>query len=188
MVTDVLVNTIREIPPGWDYNPASWKQRIPIIILALVGFAIAGYLSLYQWRIIDEVWEPFFGNGSEKILNSKISRILPVPDAALGAFGYFIDALAGIIGGTRRWYRMPWIVIVFGLAVGPLGLVSVLLVILQPVALGAWCTLCLLTAVISIVMIGPAMDEVLASLQYMKRIGKSGNSKWKAFWGLEKPE
>jgi len=43
-----------------------------------------------------------FGDGSVTILNSSISHILPVPDAALGAFGYLIDAVAGVIGGTRR--------------------------------------------------------------------------------------
>lgn len=174
-----------EIPPGWDYNPASWPQRIPIVALALVGFGIATYLALYQFRIVSTVWEPFFGNGSVKILNSQVSRVLPIPDAALGAIGYLTDAVAGIIGGRKRWKTMPWIVVLFGVAVGPLGFVSVMLVIFQPVLLDAWCTLCLATAVISVVMIGPSMDEVLASLQYLKRVKKSGHSLWRGFWGYE---
>lgn len=173
------------IPPGWDYNPASWNQRIPIIVLAFIGFAIATYLSLYQLEIIKTVWEPFFGDGSVRILNSFISNILPVPDAALGAFGYVLDAVGGIIGGARRWRSMPWIVIFFGLAVGPLGFVSVMLVVFQPVLFDAWCTLCITTALISVIMIGPAMDEVLASLQYMKRVKKAKVSLWKAFWGYK---
>lgn len=172
-----------EIPPGWDYNPATWGQRMPIIILALIGFLIAGYLSLYQFDIIDTVWEPFFGDGSRTILNSRISHILPIPDAALGALGYLLDAVTGAIGGKNRWRTMPWIVVIFGLAVGPLGLVSVMLVVFQPVLFSAWCTLCLVTAVISISMIGPAMDEMLASLQYLQRVKRSGASTWKAFWG-----
>jgi uncharacterized membrane protein len=174
-----------EIPPGWNYNPATWSQRIPIIVLAIVGFGIAGYLALYQFRILTTVWEPFFGNGSVKILNSPVSHVLPIPDAALGAFGYFVDAVAGVIGGPKRWKTMPWIVVVFGFAVGPLGLVSVMLVIFQPVLFDAWCTLCLVTAVISVAMIGPAMDEFLASLQYLKRIKESGKSLWRGFWGYK---
>jgi type IV secretory pathway VirB3-like protein len=79
---------------------------------------------------------------------------------------------------------MPWIVIIFGLAVGPLGLVSVLLVILQPVMFEAWCTLCLASALISVLMIGPAADEVLASLQYLKRERLQGRSLRRAFWGI----
>ncbi len=173
------------IPPGWDYNPAAWSQRIPIAILAVIGFFIASYLAMYQLNIIDDVWDPFFGNGSIKILESKVSKVLPVPDAALGAFGYLVDAVTGIIGGVGRWRKMPWIVIVFGLAVGPLGFVSVMLVVFQPVLFSAWCTLCLCSAAISIAMIGPAMDEMLASLQYMQRVRRSDASTWKAFWGVK---
>lgn len=174
-----------EIPPGWDYNPASWQERIPIVVLALIGFVIAGYLSLYQFDVLKTVWEPFFGDGSRIILNSRISHILPIPDAALGAIGYLVDAVTGVIGGKSRWRTMPWMVIIFGLAVGPLGLVSVMLVVFQPVLFSAWCTLCLATAVISIAMIGPAMDELLASLQYLQRVKRSEASTWKAFWGVK---
>lgn len=174
-----------DVPPGWDYNPATWAQRLPIVIAAVIGFGIATYLALYQWRIIGSVWEPFFGQGSVTILNSKISHLLPIPDAALGAIGYLADAVAGIIGGTRRWRTMPWIVVLFGFAVGPLGGVSILLVILQPVMFDAWCTLCLASAFISVIMIGPAMDEVLASLQHLKQVRRDGGSAWRAFWGKE---
>jgi uncharacterized membrane protein len=178
-------------PPGWDYNPASWPERFPIIGLAVVGFAAAMYLALYQWHVIDHVYEPFFGDDSHVILReSEVSkwseRTFGVPDAFLGALGYLADAVAGVAGGTRRWKTMPWLVLLFGVFVGPLGAVSVLLVILQPFV-GGWCTLCLATAVISVVMIGPAMDEVLASLQYVRREQRAGRSTWRVLWGLPEP-
>ena len=173
------------VPPGWEYDPASWGQRLPIVALAVVGFLIAGYLALYQWGVFDTVWEPFFGRGSRKILHSWVSHVLPVPDAALGALGYLADAVAGVIGRPGRWRTMPWIVVLFGILIGPLGVVSITLVVLQPVLFDAWCTLCLATAVISVLMIGPALDEVLASLQYLRREGRAGRSVWRAFWGME---
>ena len=174
----------RELPPGWDYNPSAWPQRLPIIVLSLVGFVIASYLTAYQLDMITSVWEPFFGTGSETILNSSVSKVLPIPDAALGAAGYIVDAAAGVIGGRDRWRSMPWIVVIFGVAIGPLGAVSILLVILQPVMLGAWCTLCLASAVVSVLMIGPALDEFLASLQHLRRVHAEGDSAWRAFWGV----
>ena len=73
-------------------------------------------------------------------------------------------------------------VVVFGIAVGPLGAVSLLLVILQPVLFHAWCTLCLSSALVSVLMIGPAMDELLASLQVLVREHRAGRSVWRAFW------
>ena len=177
-------------PPGWSYNPSSWPQRWPIIGLAGVGFLIAVYLALYQVRdqipLVVSVWEPFFDSGSAVVLDSWVSKVLPVSDAALGAFGYLADAITGAVGGRGRWRTMPWLVVLFGVFVGPLGGISVLLVIFQPVLFDSWCTLCLVTAAISIVMIGPAMDEVLASLQHVRRTGREGHSRWRVFWGLGK--
>jgi uncharacterized membrane protein len=172
------------VPPGWSYNPSSWPERLPIIALALVGFGIATYLALYQFGVTSSPWEPFFGSGSRRILTSGISRMLPIPDATLGALGYLLDAVSGAIGGTERWRTMPWIVIIFGLAVGPFGAVSILLVIAQPLRVHAWCTLCLASAAVSVLMIGPAMDELLASLQHLKRERSLGHSVWRAFWGV----
>lgn len=178
--------TDSDTPPGWDYNPSSWAQRWPIIGLALVGTAIAGYLTLFQVGLIASVWEPFFGDGSKRILTSWVSKLLhPVPDAGLGALSYVVDAIAGVIGGRRRWETMPWMVVLFGIAVGPLGVVSVTLVILQPVLFDSWCTLCLASAVVSVLMIGPAMDEVLASLQHLNQVSRRGESTWSAFWGMQ---
>lgn len=170
-------------PPGWSSNPSHMSERVPIVVLAFIGFCIASYLTLYQIDVLPNVWEPFFGDGSERVLNSHISELLPVPDAALGALGYLADAVTGIVGGRRRWKRMPWIVVLFGLAVGPLGMASEILVMSQPILVGAWCTLCLISAVISLLMIGPAVDEMLASLQYLKRVRREGHDLWTAFWG-----
>src|SRR5690606_21551717 len=96
-----------DIPPGWSYNPSSWGQRVPLIIIAFIGFLIAMYLGLYQLDVFSSVYEPFFADGSEKVLHSFISKALPVPDAILGAFGYILDVVTGIIGGRNRWHTKP---------------------------------------------------------------------------------
>lgn len=179
------MSKFKDRPPGWSYNPAAWSQRLPIVGLALVGTAIATYLSLYQLEVVSDVWEPFFGDGSRRVLTSEVSYILPIPDAVLGALSYLLDAVTGVVGSRLRWWKQPWLVVLFGVAVGPLGAISVLLVILQPVMFDAFCTLCLASAVVSVAMIPPAMDEVLASLQYLKSVKRRGASTWRAFWGLE---
>jgi uncharacterized membrane protein len=163
-------------PPGWSYNPSEWANRAPIIVLAAVATAVAAYMAAYQVRLIDDVWEPFFGDGSRRILDSPVSHVLIIPDAALGGMAYLADVILGVIGGRDRWRRMPWVVLAFGIAIGPVGAVGVLLVIIQPVVYDTFCTLCLVTAVISVAMIGPAMDEVLATLQHLKRERRQGRS------------
>ncbi len=176
-----------DAPPDWTVNPSTWAQRLPIVSLALVGALAAGWLALFQHGVVDWVWEPFFADGTRAIvLDSGFSRIferLPLSDAALGTIGYVADAVTGVIGGTRRWRKMPWIVITFGIFVGPFGAISVMLVIFQPVLYDNFCTLCLVSAVISLAMIGPALDEVLASLQHLRREQDAGRPFWPAFWG-----
>ncbi len=188
-MNDTMSDGSSNIPPGWDYNPATWGQRLPIVGLALVGAGIAAYLTLWQYDVIDTVWEPFFGDGTRVILDSKLSYVLPISDAALGALAYLADAVAGVIGGRSRWRTMPWIVVIFAILVGPLGAVSIGLVMAQPLLYDAWCTLCLASAVVSIAMVGPAMDEALASLQHLRRAHDDPQrSLWRAFWGLDSAE
>lgn len=171
-----------EAPPGWDYNPSAWLQRAPIIALAFVSFFLSRTLAAYQMGHIPTIWEPFFGAGTQRVLNSEVSRAFPISDAGLGAVSYLVEAISGFIGGTRRWRTMPWMVLLFGVLVVPLGVVSIVLVTLQPVAVGAWCTLCLMTAVLMVFMISPAMDEVLATLQFLLRSHRAGKPFWRTFW------
>ncbi len=74
-----------EVPPGWTYNPSAWVQRAPVIALGWVGFFIARYMSAYQLGYIGYVWDPFFGDGTMRVLDSDVSMAWPVSDAALGA-------------------------------------------------------------------------------------------------------
>ena len=159
---------LTDTPTGWVYNPSAWSQRVPIALLALVGFGIAGWLTLFQVGVLPTIWEPFFGAGSRTILTSRVSHVLPIPDAALGALGYLADAVFGLIGGTARWRRMPWVVIVFAIAVIPFGLTSLLLFVLQPTLFDTWCTLCLLSVAISLTMVPYAWDEFVASGQWVQ--------------------
>jgi len=176
--------------PPWDHNPSSWPQRIPICVMAAIGAVIATYMALYQWRLIDSVWDPVFGEQSQKVLDSDVShwmkRWMRIPDAALGAFAYLGDAVFGLAGSTRRWQYRPWMVILFGIDVIPLGIVSVILVIAQGAIVGQWCFLCLVTAGISLLLIWFAYDEVLSSIIYLWRVWKHSHSYrmlWDAFWG-----
>ncbi|MCH9626505.1 MAG: hypothetical protein S4CHLAM2_01270 [Chlamydiales bacterium] len=171
-----------QIPPGWTYNPSAWPQRIPIIFFAIVGWFIARYMASFQLHYIDYVWDPFFGMGTEKVITSMISREFPVPDAGLGAMAYSLEAIMGAKGGVRRWHTMPWIVVVFGILVVPLGFVSITLVMLQPIAVGAWCGLCLIIATCMLIMLALTVDEVLAVCQYLKRVRQEKKPFWRVFF------
>jgi nucleoside-diphosphate-sugar epimerase len=167
------------IPPGWTYSPSSWLQRLPIIALGLFGFLIARYLAAFQLGHVNAVWDPIFHgalarNGTEHIITSPVSKAWPVADAGLGATAYMLEALMGAMGAATRWRTMPWMVTFFFILVVPLGGVSILFILIQPVVIGTYCTLCLIQAFAMLVMIPLALDEVIAMGQYMLRSLKAG--------------
>jgi hypothetical protein len=171
-----------QIPPGWTYNPSSWHQRAPMIGLALIGWFISRYLAAYQLGYIPYAWDPFFGESTVKVLTSEVSKMWPISDAGLGAFAYTFEMLMGWMGGRERWRTMPWMVTFFFILVVPLGLVHIALMILQPVAVGHWCTLCLAAAFVMLLMIPLAVDEVIAMGQFLRASVRNGKPFWRIFW------
>jgi uncharacterized membrane protein len=171
-----------ELPPGWSFNPSSWIQRTPIIVLAWFSFLISRYLTSYQLGYAPTAWDPVFDDGTHEVLTSDVSEAFPVSDAGLGAIAYALEALIGAMGNTSRWRTAPWIVALFGLLVVPLGIVSIVLIMLQPLAVGAWCFLCLVTAGGMLVMAALALPEVVAMVQFLIWTKRQQRSLWNTFW------
>ncbi len=183
------------IPQPWWYNPSSWNQRIRVAVIAMIAVLISIYLGLYQWRLIGNIWDPFFGDQSKHVLDSDVSHKIRswvlVPDAILGALAYLGDVIFALAGSKRRWQYTPWLVILFGIDVIPLGIVSAILVFMQALVVQQWCFLCLVTAVISLILVVLAYDEVLSSVIYLRRFWKKTRSWpkfWRTFWGFASEE
>jgi hypothetical protein len=174
-------------PPGWSYNPSSWSQRSILIALGFLGLVVSRYLAAFQLGYVSTVWDPFFGfdGGTRPVLNSEMSHMWPISDAALGTVAYSFEFLMGYMGGPSRWRTMPWMVTIFGILVIPLGLTHVALVMSQPVVVHEWCTMCLVAAAVMLPMIPLEVDEVVAMLQHVRdarRRGDRGGSLWQIFW------
>ncbi len=173
--------TGQTMPPGWSYNPSAWGQRVPIIVLALLGLYVSRYLAGYQLGHIQSVWDPFFAgsptdprNGTEEIVTSWVSTALPVSDAALGGFTYLLEILTGLVGSRQRWRTAPWLVLLFGLMIVPLGLTTILFIVIQPVVLGTWSTLALVGGAAVLIQIPYSLDELLATGQFLRRRVRAG--------------
>lgn len=180
-----------DVPPGWAYTPSSWLQRMPIGVLALIGFLISRILGAYQLGHLDSVWEPFFAgtaatkdlmNGTETIITSDMSKAWPIPDGALGTIVYLTELMMVWMGAKTRWRTMPWMVLALAITVLPLGIVSIYFVIVQPILIGTWCTLCLLTALAMTVMIPYSLNEFVAMGQFMVDAQRKGKPFWRTFW------
>ncbi len=168
-----------DVPPGWSYSPSVFRQRLPIILLALVCVAFAVPMTAFQLGHIEGLPDPFFGgfdglNGTETVLSSDISKAIPVSDAGLGVTAYLFEVLLGLQGGRRRWRTSPWSVAMFAAVVVPLGVVSITFIIIQPILIGTYCTFCLVTAGAMLIMIPFALDEAIATVQFVWRRWRSG--------------
>jgi hypothetical protein len=162
------VKSIQEmpVPPYRDSNVSGPHFRVPAMILALCGCGVAAYLAYCQIADVSSVWDPFFGDGSRRIIDSGLSRSLPVPDALVGAIGYLIEATLEALGGGQRWRKQPELVLALGAIATAFVLGSAALVAYQ--ALHTWCTLCLASAGISAVVFILSLPEVLATLQHVR--------------------
>ena len=182
-VSAVAALTGPAVPPGWSYNPSSWTQRIPIIVLAILGLYVSRYLAAYQLGHIPGVWDPFFAgspldpqNGTEEIITSWVSEAWPVSDAAVGGYTYLLEILTGIVGSRMRWRTMPWLVVLFGLMIAPLGITSIFFIIIQPVVIGTWSIIALIGAAAVLIQIPYSLDELLATLQFLRRRAQAGQN------------
>jgi hypothetical protein len=179
-------SSLHHCPTGWSFNPSGWSLRIPTIGLAFLCWFFTRYMTAFQLGYIDQIWDPFFERGTLDVITSQISKDFPVSDAGLGTFGYTLEALLGWQGNSRRWATMPWLVTLFGFLVIPVSVASITLIILQPVVVGAWCSWCLATACVMLVMIVLTAAELAATCQLLIETKRKGHSVWTVFWKGEK--
>jgi nucleoside-diphosphate-sugar epimerase/uncharacterized membrane protein len=181
-ISPVARMTGPDAPPGWSYTPSAFTNRIPIVALAFIGLFLSRYMAAFQLGHIGGAWDPFFGAGTERIITSDVSEAWPVADAGLGATVYVMEIVTGLIGDKRRWRTMPWVVLLFGILIVPLGAVSIFFIIIQPIVIGTWCTLCLIAAVAMLLQIPYSFDEILATLQFLRDRRAKGKSLWHVLW------
>jgi uncharacterized membrane protein len=134
-----------------------WRS-FALLGLALAGLLISLDLAAFQVGVAGPPWEPLFGDGSRRVLTSDLSRLLPIPDAAVGAGAYLVEVILGAAlvirpSGLTRTAIALAVVASIGAAVGAV------LVGYQVLVVGAACTLCIASAVVSWALAGGAIVE-----------------------------
>lgn len=164
------------VPPGFDENPTSFRRRGLLAVLAFAGLLVALYLTLYQWDAWD-VWDPFFD------ARTVLDLTHPVPDALAGVLAYGTELLLLALGGRDRWRSLPWVCLALGAVLTGGAVVSIGLIIVQPTVAGAWCTLCLVSAALSLALFALGIGEARAAWQHVARARAAGVPLGDAFWG-----
>lgn len=140
------------------------RRPAALVLLALAGLAISAWLGAFQLGAITSISDPVFGSASsERVLTSAVSSALPVPDAVIGAAGYALDIVIGLVViATRR----PVAILALAVLTAMGAVVSIVLVVLQPLVAHAWCGPCLVSAAIAIVLAAGAVAEAKATLYH----------------------
>jgi hypothetical protein len=94
----------------------------------------------------------------------------------LGGYTYLLEILTGLVGAKARWRTMPWLVVLFGLMIAPLGITSIAFVIIQPIVIGTLSTVALIGAAAILIQIPYSLDELIATLQFMRRRVQAGRN------------
>ena len=166
-----------DIPPGWDHNPTSARRRVLLAALACAGLLVAGYLTLFQIGVLDHAWDPFFDS------RTVLELTAPVPDALAGVAAYAAELVLLAAGGRDRWRSLPWACLALGLTLAAGAAVSVALIVIQPTVAGAWCTLCLVSAALSLALFALGIGEARAAWQHVARARARGARLGDAVWG-----
>lgn len=144
------------IPSGTAEQVA--HRPIALVALAAVGFAISAYLAAFELGFVADPWDPFFGDGSRRVLTSAIARLLPVPDATVGAAAYLVDGFLGVVLLARPRGRLV-VASALALIASAGAVVAFGLVVIQTTVVHALCTLCLASAAVSVALAVGALAE-----------------------------
>jgi hypothetical protein len=97
---------------------------------------------------------------------SPLSRAMPVPDAALGALAYVVEAVLAL---RSRPGSHPRLVIALGAVVAGLALAGAVLIGVQVLSVHTLCMLCLCSAAISWINAGLCRADIVACLRLLRR-------------------
>jgi uncharacterized membrane protein len=153
------------------------RRRALLGALAFAGPLVATYLTLFQLELYDTVWDPIFDS------RTVLELTAPVPDAPAGVAAYGAELVLLAAGGRDRRRSLPWACLALGGILAAGAVVSIALIVIQPSLAGAWCLLCLVSAVLSLAVCLLGIGEARAAWQHVRRARERGARLGDAVWG-----
>ena len=119
--------------------------RVALVVLALAGFLISFYLTLTHYRHL--VPPCYVTSGCESVVTSRYATILGIPLSLIGTVFFVVMFYLGIalLTGSPKKVMQAYELLAFAGI-----LAAVVLFLLQAVVLKAYCTYCLGTEVIAL--------------------------------------
>ena len=118
------------------------------------------FFAMPKAQQAEAIWQTLF------IEHSPVSEALPVPDALLGLGAYLAEAALETVVLARGSHKAR---LALGVLVAGMALTALMLIGLQALVVGSWCSLCLGSAAISLTVAGLAAGDVRHVADVLRR-------------------
>src|SRR5438132_14319443 len=102
------------VKPPAPVHPQRTSPNWPLLVLSLIGAALAGYLTWTEWRG-SLVKGCAVGSSCDIVLSSRWANLLGLPTAVWGLGAYVALAATAFIKRADRHWWAAWIIGLFGL-------------------------------------------------------------------------
>lgn len=138
---------LQTIPALMQQHRAHDSHRALAMGLAAASMAAMGYVGLYQSRAVRHIWCPVFAKGCEAVADAKFAKPFGIPDGYIAAVLYAVIFLL-LLGPTNKlWIWVPLLVLASA------AIFANFLGVRDMVNLGNFCFYCMLTTVLSPVLL-----------------------------------
>ena len=126
---------------------SSGTARAGLIILSGVSAAAMLYVGAYQTRMVEHMSCPLLKHGCEAVADAPFARPFGIPDGLIAAVIYVTLILLAFVGTSANWARSG----TRGLAI--VAVLANVLGVYDMARFGAYCFYCLLSTVLSPVLL-----------------------------------
>jgi uncharacterized membrane protein len=123
------------------------SHRVLAMGIALASMAAMLYVGLYQSRTVRHIWCPVFAKGCEAVADAAFAKPFGIPDGYIAAVLYAVILLLLIAPTAKLWIWIPLLVLT------SVATLANFLGVRDMVNLGSFCFYCMLTTVLSPVLL-----------------------------------
>jgi len=115
--------------------------------LAAASMGAMVYVGLYQTRAVRHLWCPVFAKGCEAVADAAFAKPFGIPDGYIAAVLYGLILVLLVVPTTKLWVWVPLLVLTSAATLANF------LGVRDMVNLGSYCFYCMLTTVLSPVLL-----------------------------------
>jgi uncharacterized membrane protein len=142
-----IVERLETVAASMQQHLAHPSHRAWAMGIAVASMAAMLYVGLYQSRAVRHIWCPVFAKGCEAVADATFAKPFGIPDGYIAAVLYAAIFLLLMAPTTKLWIWVPLLVLTsVATLVNFLG-------VRDMVNLGSFCFYCMLTTVLSPVLL-----------------------------------